>query len=238
MALFTFRKGGDDATAKPSTAESVEVIRKRAKHRLLGAAVLVLAGVVGFPLVFDGQPRPISVDIPIEIPDKAKAKPLAHAPQPQTASASAPTDSGVITETRAEAGLVKPVEGAVTPAAPSKAESALTIDSATVDKPLSKSEPKPDEKLDAKSEAKAESKAAPEGGRFVVQVGAYADPAKARDARLKVERAGMKTYTQQVQTKDGSRTRVRVGPFAGRAEADKAAAKIKKLDLAAAVLSL
>ncbi|MEY4757083.1 MAG: hypothetical protein RJA34_1981 [Pseudomonadota bacterium] len=236
MALFTFRKGGDDATAKPSTAESVEVIRKRAKHRLLGAAVLVLAGVVGFPLVFDGQTRPISVDIPIEIPDKAKVKPLAHAPQPQTASA--PTDSGVITETRAEAGLVKPADGVVTPAAPSKAESALTIDSATVDKPLSKSEPKPDEKLDAKSEAKAESKAAPEGGRFVVQVGAYADPAKARDARLKVERAGMKTYTQQVQTKDGSRTRVRVGPFAGRAEADKAAAKIKKLDLAAAVLSL
>jgi DedD protein len=238
MALFTFRKGGDDATAKPATAESVEVIRKRAKHRLLGAAVLVLAGVVGFPLVFDGQPRPISVDIPIEIPDKAKVKPLAHAPDPQAASVSAPADSGVITETRAEAGIAKPVEGAVTAAAPLKAESALLTDSATVDKPISKSEPKADEKTEAKSEVKAESKAAPEGGRFVVQVGAYADPAKARDARLKVERAGMKTYTQDVQTKDGSRIRVRVGPFAGRAEADKAAAKIKKLDLAAAVLSL
>ena len=72
----------------------------------------------------------------------------------------------------------------------------------------------------------------------MVQVGAYADPAKAREARLKVEHAGMKTYTQEVQTKDGSRIRVRVGPFAGRAEADKAAAKIKKLNLAAAVLSL
>ena len=44
-------------------------MRKRAKHRLIGAAVLVLAGVIGFPLLFDNQPRPISVDIPIEIPE-------------------------------------------------------------------------------------------------------------------------------------------------------------------------
>jgi DedD protein len=28
-------------------------VRKRAKHRLIGAAVLVLVGVVGFPLLFD-----------------------------------------------------------------------------------------------------------------------------------------------------------------------------------------
>ena len=75
-------------------------------------------------------------------------------------------------------------------------------------------------------------------GRFVVQVGAFADVAKAREARLKVEKAGLKTYTQVVETKDGRRIRVRVGPFAGRAEADQAAEKIKKLDLSAAVLTL
>ena len=61
---------------------------------------------------------------------------------------------------------------------------------------------------------------------------------KAREARLKVEKAGLKTYTQVVETKDGRRIRVRVGPFAGRAEADQAAEKIKKLDLSAAVLTL
>ena len=36
----------------------------------------------------------------------------------------------------------------------------------------------------------------------------------------------------------GKRTRVRVGPFASRAEADKAAAKIRGLDLPAAILTL
>jgi DedD protein len=77
-----------------------------------------------------------------------------------------------------------------------------------------------------------------EDSRFIVQVGAFADAEKAREARTKVERAGLKTYTQVVDTKDGKRTRVRVGPFNNRAEADKAAARIKALELSASVLTL
>jgi DedD protein len=92
MAFFKFRKGGDDQATTVPQPESVEVMRKRAKHRLIGAVVLVLTGVIGFPLLVDKQPRPIAVDIPIEIPDKAKVKPLTvvpPAPQAQPA-ASAP----------------------------------------------------------------------------------------------------------------------------------------------------
>ena len=48
----------------------------------------------------------------------------------------------------------------------------------------------------------------------------------------------LKTYTNIADTKDGKRIRVRVGPFASRSEADKAAEKIKGLDLPAAVLTL
>ena len=77
-----------------------------------------------------------------------------------------------------------------------------------------------------------------EESRFIVQVGAFADNDKAREVRAKLERAGLKTYTQVVDTKDGKRTRVRVGPFANRAEADKAVARIKGLDLPASVLTL
>jgi hypothetical protein len=78
MAFFKFRKGGDEQSATPAQPESVETMRRRAKHRLIGAAVLVLVGVIGFPLLFDKQPRPIAVDMPIEIPDKNKVKPLEH----------------------------------------------------------------------------------------------------------------------------------------------------------------
>jgi DedD protein len=73
---------------------------------------------------------------------------------------------------------------------------------------------------------------------MMVQVGAFADAAKAREARAKLESAGLKTYAQVAETKDGKRTRVRVGPFASRADAEKAAAKIKALDLPAVILSL
>ena len=83
MAFFKFRTRGPqgnegrNAGVAAAPAESVEAMRRRARHRLLGAAVLVLIGVIGFPLLFDTQPRPVSVDIPIEIPDRNKAKPLA-----------------------------------------------------------------------------------------------------------------------------------------------------------------
>ena len=73
---------------------------------------------------------------------------------------------------------------------------------------------------------------------MVVQVGAFADADKAKEVRQKLEKAGLKTYTQVAETKDGKRIRVRVGPFATKAEADKAATKIKALDLPAAILTL
>ena len=45
MAFFKFRKAGDDTAATAAQPESVEVLRRRARHRLIGAAVLVLVGV-------------------------------------------------------------------------------------------------------------------------------------------------------------------------------------------------
>src|SRR3954464_15331847 len=84
MALFKLRKKVDEPKAVSSPAESIEAMRRRARHRLIGAVILVLVGVVGFPLLFDTQPRPVAVDIPIEIPDRNKAKPL-PAPPPSRA---------------------------------------------------------------------------------------------------------------------------------------------------------
>ena len=92
--------------------------------------------------------------------------------------------------------------------------------------------------LEGKSASSPEATAPGAEGRFVVQVGAFADAAKAREARAKLERAGLKTYTQVVETKDGQRTRVRVGPFSDKTQAEGSAAKIKALDLPASILVL
>ncbi|MCF8155765.1 MAG: SPOR domain-containing protein [Rhodoferax sp.] len=241
MAFFKFRKRGDEPSTPVPAPESVEAMRTRARHRLIGASVLVLLGVIGFPLLFDSQPRPISVDIPIEIPDKNTVKPLGSSP-PSTPA------SQVIVET--EAGT-KPVESASVPAPEPKAAPVVAV-AKPAEKPADKPAPKvaPPANDGAKAQALLEGKAveqpastsasasAPATSRFVVQIGAYSDAVKAHEARVKLEKAGLKTYTQVVQPKEGKRIRVRVGPFESKAEADKVAEKIRKLDLPAAILEL
>jgi len=76
MAFFKFRfPGQKDQDHTDSAAQSMESLRKRVKHRLMGSAVLVVLAVIGFPLVFDTQPRPLPLDMAIDIPDKAKTLP-------------------------------------------------------------------------------------------------------------------------------------------------------------------
>jgi DedD protein len=241
MALFKSRKKKvDEPVAASSPAESIEVMRRRARHRLIGAAVLVLAGVIGFPLLFDTQPRPVAVDIPIEIPDRNKVKPLPAPPQPagKVAQVPAPAPAPMITESKPEPPPA-PVEKAESKPAP--AEKVAKAEPAPEKKPEPKAESKPEAKATeiAKAQALLEGKSVDAGSaRYVVQVGAFAEKDKARRAQQKLERAGFKNYTNVAETKDGTRIRVRAGPFTSRAEADKAAEKIKGLDLPASVLTL
>ena len=95
--------------------------------------------------------------------------------------------------------------------------------------------PKPSAEA-ARAQALLEGAGAP--GRYVVQVGAFAEEKSAREARLKVERLGLKTYTQVVDTGGGKRIRVRVGPYPSRDEADRAAGKLKSAGLPSAILAL
>jgi DedD protein len=242
MALFKKRtsgKAGAEATATPP-AQSIDLIRRRARHRLIGAAVLVLLGVVGFPLLFDSQPRPVAVDIAIEIPDKAKVKPLVLA----TTNAPAATPTAVEPEpaasvaASAEKSIAKPAVAAVAAAAAATAPLVVAKPAST---PV---QPKPAVVVDNGAKARALLDAAPApvasapSTRFVVQVGAFSDAAKLREVRQKLEKTGLKTYTQVVDTKDGKRTRVRIGPFTSQAEADKVAARIKALSLGASVLKM
>jgi DedD protein len=229
MALFKLRKKVDEPMAAAAPAESIEALRRRARHRLIGAVVLVLVAVVGFPLLFDTQPRPVAVDIPIEIPDRNKVAPLPLPPQASSAIAAgkvtpvpvpAPTP---VAETKAEPAPAPVVEKAEAKAAPAEK--------------VAKSEPagKAAQAEPAEKSAKAEPA---DKSRYVVQVGAFAEKDKARSAQLKLQRAGLRNYTHVAETKNGPRSRVRAGPFASRAEADKAAEKIKGLDLPAAILTL
>lgn len=260
--MFTLRSASQ-GNASPAPPQSIEAVRRRARHRLIGAAVLVVLGVVGFSLLFDTQPRPLPVDIPIVIPAKNAQPPLKAPESKPAAAASTPAHDRATTTAQVAASeslgsreevvepvtAPKPVAPAPVPAtaavpAPAKAppESparAEPVTKAEAPKPAAKPAPSEAERARALLEGKAPEAAGDAGGqRIVVQVGAFADAARAREARLKLERAGLKTYTHVAQTADGQRIRVRVGPFATKAEADKAAARVKALGLPAAILTL
>ena len=290
MPFFKFRRGDSASTpsAGPATqVQSVEVLRKRAKQRLIGASVLVLMGVVGFPLVFDTEPRPVAGDIPIEIPGKNALKPLVipaspapavTSPRAASATASEKVAAAASLSPRGEIFSSKPVSAPAESAPPAIKKEAKPEPRPAV-KPEPKPAPKPEVKPVAKPAVKAETSPAPKNnaanddgaraiallngtqapkaaavakpaateetkaaaaetkGRMVVQVGAFADASKADETRRKLEGAGLKTYTQAVDTKDGKRIRVRVGPFASKSEAEKAVNKIRSLDLPVAILS-
>jgi len=282
---FSSTPTGADALSN-APAESVEVIRKRARHRLMGSVVLVLGAVLGLPLLFDSQPRPVAIDTPIVIPDRNQVGALSSTVTSAKTGASKEglvLDPGLAGQSGAaksaltnSAGL-DPHEEVVTkdsktevksePKAETKSElkpepkpeikAETKPEPKAEPKPETKPETKPEPKTEAKKDVKAEAKTdakdgakakalldgkdtpkAGEAVRSVVQVGAYADLAKAKEARAKLESAGFKTYTQEVDTKDGKRIRVRVGPFASKEEADKTAEKIRKLNLQTSVLKL
>lgn len=289
--------GGRGQSAKARTqasTDSVEAMRQKAKFRLIGSIVLVLAAVVGFPMLFDSQPRPVSVDIPIDIPDKAKVAPLPAVRSPSNAP-SAPAPAATVDDKASLSGKEEIINsgqtadkpnaststpraaavGAAAVAAGTAATQSGTDDAAAkaaakakqteADKArkaaeeekakaakIKATEVKAAEAEKAKraleasrakallddQSAEAKPAASAEEGRFIVQFGAFTDVAKSREVRQKVEKAGLKTYSQVAKTADGERIRVRVGPFASRAEAEKAAAKIKALDLPASILTL
>jgi DedD protein len=264
MGLLSIFKRQTDSPrgAVPSAADASDAVqqaRTRARQRLIGAAVLLGIGIVGFPLVFETQPRPIPVNIPIEAPPRDGAPALtmpaartpaasavATAPAPAPAPAAAPTiepappkpaaaaPAEVITESREEAG--REVVAAPAVVAPAPAASKPVVVASAAPKPAAADAARARALLEGKPDKPAEK--ATDAGRFVVQVGAFADAAAARETRLKVEKLGLKTYTQVASTPGGNRIRVRAGPFASRGEADKALAKARAAGLTAVMLTL
>jgi len=256
-----FQRSKDPATERSPRAAAVddtaavEAARTRAKRRLIGAAVLLAAGVIGFPMLFETRPRPLPMDTPIEIRprDLAAATPtapsMAPAPrEPVPPPAPVPeAGAGVAIPAVPAASASTPPEEPAAPA-PAAATPAAIPPQAPEPQPVAAAPPArpppepPATRTDdgARAQALLEGKTAqaPASGRFVVQIGAYSDDAALRSARQRVEKLGLKTYTQVVETEAGKRTRVRIGPYASRDEADAAAAKVKGAGLPANILAL
>jgi DedD protein len=284
----------------------VQAARAQARRRLIGAVVLLAIGVVGFPMLFETQPRALRNDVPIELAGRqassgATATVPRHPPS-VTELPTSPQEPGSASAGPSAASDGRAVAGAGAAEASNKAAAEPTeklqpepaarvaekpvanpADKApekvpekapektpekTPDKPAAKPADSPPDRTaerlaaaverarlaearqaeSARAKALLEGRAAPAAvaasaadakpGRFVVQVGAYTDAETMQQVRSKVEKLGLKTYTQSIETGAGKRTRVRVGPFPTRDEAESASGKLKAAGLPGNVLVL
>lgn len=275
-----FQRAKDDpapqqgrAAARVDGKTVIDAARSRARQRLVGALVLLAVAVIGFPLLFETQPRPLPLDTPIEIqrnernlaaklqaPAPEKIKPVTLPPPdagiedvpavaastaalaPPAATASAPAPKAA--PQAAPKPTPKP-ESAVAAVVTSSAQPAAVPRASPAAPPVAAARPVVPPPVAHATVPTAQPAAAPPSastvaktGRYVVQAGAYTDPGSLRDARQKVEKLGLKTYTQVIESDAGKRTRVRVGPFETRPEAEAVAARVKAAGLQVSVLTL
>ncbi|MEI8265431.1 MAG: SPOR domain-containing protein [Betaproteobacteria bacterium] len=238
-------EGASSRAGAPHESAAVTQARTHARRRLIGAAVLLLLGVVLFPLVFETQPRPLPLDLPMVVaPGKGGAAPVA-APAPAFPTATPPAAVPAAGVRPAPPMIIETAqpepqpEPQAAPQTPPQAAPQVTPLPAAAPAPQQASAPALTAPKPAVSAAGAAAAASQDAsGRFVVQVGAFADDATVRQTRLKVEKLGLKTYTQEVNTDAGKRVRVRVGPFATRDEATQVLNKLKGSGLPGAVLTL
>lgn len=221
--------------------------KKRARRRLVGAIALVLAAVIGLPMILDSEPKPLGDDINIQIPSKETSAPAGKSAvvqktsQATVAASLNPEEEVLETATpKAEAKAAEP-EKKSQPAvvkADSPEAKAVAAKSALAAPATAKPEHAGDAvRAKAILEGKANPAAAPKAsGKLVLQVAALASQDKVNELQKKLQGAGLKSYTQKVATESGERIRVRIGPFANAAEAEKARAKLDKIGLTAKLI--
>jgi len=222
-------------TASPATAppDAVQQARTRARQRLIGAIVLLAIGIIGFPLVFETQPRPIPVDIPIEIPKRDALPPLtppplagastpavtaAPASRPRTSQVATRPEAEVITESRSDAGREVSTPRPAASAAPRVAAASTPARSASSPAPR----------------VAASTPAAPEPRRVAAAVPASAAPAKpVPGASGDGDRAQALLEGRPVAdaSAEGARFVVQVGAFADAEAARETRQKAEKLGL-------
>ncbi|MBC3862304.1 SPOR domain-containing protein [Undibacterium jejuense] len=107
-------------TRKSKVDDPVLPEKKRARRRLIGAVALALAAIIGLPMLFDSEPKPLPDDIDIRIPSKDKMQ-LADATKP--AEPAPPRKPNLVD--------VDPNEEIIDPISPATEKSSLKADQKT-----------------------------------------------------------------------------------------------------------
>ncbi|MEI8384758.1 MAG: SPOR domain-containing protein [Nitrosomonadaceae bacterium] len=197
-------------------------LRKRARRRLVGAIALVIVSVVILPMVLDNEPKRAVHEIDIQIPSESavaefmpktvpELEPLAMAELPSRELVEDPRPETPKTEPVDQAKSLLPTPQVIPKTAqpPEK-----LIEKPAESKPIPKAEKKPSSV-----------------NTFVVQLGAFSDPLKAKQQQQNLTTNGINTYTENIKTEKGEVVRVRIGPFSVRSEAEEMRNRLKGLGI-------
>ncbi|MBU3561521.1 SPOR domain-containing protein [Polynucleobacter hallstattensis] len=193
--------------------------QQRARHRLIGAAVLVLIAVVGLPRILDNKPKSVNNDIAVNI------------------VTSLPVPSAVIPVNDEKVKSVAVVETAAKEKAPTPSKEVVAKSSPTVSKTNSISGLAAGEEVIVAPEAITKSKteelpkkAGP--GKYVIQVGAFASEERAKGWIVKMKDQKIPNYVSNKTGADGVKLfLLRAGPFTDQDAAEVAEKKLKAMGL-------
>lgn len=215
--------------------------QQRARHRLIGAAVLVLIAVVGLPRILDSRPKTAPNDIAVNI---VTSLPI---PVAETKPAETKVESKPEEKSKTESESSKQVTAVPAPAPDAKSDVKAEVKSASPNTPAPtkssslglaageevvapQSNAKP--KVEDPNKAAAVNNPPASSGKFVIQIGAFASESNvnALVARLKSQK--IPSYVLNKAGTDGSKMfLVRAGPYTDKDAAEAAEKKIKAMGL-------
>ena len=194
--------------------------QQRARHRLIGAAVLVLIAVVGLPRILDNKPKSVNNDIAVNIVTSLPTPPavLPLVEEKIKPVVDAPTQEKEVAPSK-EAVVTPAPEVKSAPVANKTSSIGLAAGEEVVATPNSKS----------KTE-ELPKKAGP--GKYVIQIGAFASEERAKGWITKMKDQKIPNYVLNKTGTDGTKLFVlRAGPFADKESAEAAEKKVKAMGL-------
>ena len=205
--------------------------QQRARHRLIGAAVLVLIAVVGLPRILDNKPKSVTNDIAVNIVTslpspsaeiKTNDKPKVEAPADKAVKEAAPESKAEVKpEVKAEAKSETKAE--TKPATPAPSKSAGLGLAAGEEVVAAPAKPKTED---------APKSAATGSGKFVIQIGAFASEERAKGWIAKLKEQKIPNFVLNKNGTDGTKLYIlRAGPYTDKDAAEAAEKKIKAMGL-------
>lgn len=225
-------------------SEEELLLRKRARRRLVGAIVLVLTAVIVLPAIFDEpkgerEKQEIAINLP---PGKiTKIDPVV---KEELINRELPSEEGASSELPSKSKMSSPIGDEFTESSSEQKRIPIPGIKPRIDRRLVATAPEAKNTAAAKTAGAAHTAAASPAldtpvtapvadtsKSFIVQLGAFSDPAKAKQQQANLLSNGFKAYTETLKVDQNEVTRVRIGPFMTRSAAETELKKLKKIGL-------